>query len=790
MSRGDFTTAPGGRAAGDGTAPLHVTGFRPSDVDHSPVCGNLDPVQTVVDRLEGVRQTGPRQWQARCPGHEDHVASLSIGRGEDGCALLHCHAGCDLAGVLRALGLTEADLFPVHGESVAGKPAEAAKREPAQKRGKSKTVHPTAEAAAAAAGRLVNGRFVASWPYHDPDGQELLRILRFALPDGSKGYRPIHRNGAGWSIGDPPGRLPLYGLTSLDSAPQVIVCEGEKCVDAARCMGIAATTSAHGAKSARKTDWSPLAGREVIILPDNDRAGREYAKGVADILTHLKPPATVRMVDLPGLPPSGDIVDWLDAQDGPPAEGLREALLQMARNAPVWTSAPDGASGEPAPVLTCLADVRPQPVRWLWRGRIPRGKLTLLVGDPNSGKSLITLDMTARVSGGLPWPDSPGTENPAGGVVLLSAEDDLADTVRPRLDAAGAEARRVVALQRVRRYDARTGSERSAPFLLGEDLPALEQAIRQTAACGLVIIDPITAYLGRVDSHKNAELRGLLAPLAELAARYDAAVVAVTHLRKGEGPAMYRAMGSLAFVAAARAVYVVAPDKLDPAGERRLILPIKNNLARDQTGLAYRIEEPPGGGGVPVVRWDPEPVGLSADEALGEPAVDRSRRAEREEAGQWLREALADGPIPSGQVIRDGKEQGFSEKTLRRAYKDLRGRPRKGGMDDGWYWDPPPEDGQLQGQGELAIFGEAGHLRGRAKAYDASPAVECPEDVEDGQLVRRGHLRSLDPDCPGPTDLLSGEQYIHYQTAYAACRGEPGQKHAVAWRAAVTGGRA
>ena len=341
-------------------------------------------------------------------------------------------------------------------------------------------------------------------------------------------------------------------------------------------------------------------------------------------------------------------------------------------------SAPTG------PVLVCLADVQPEPVRWLWPWRIALGKMTLLAGDPGLGKSFITLDMAARVSAGRPWPDSPLTANAAGGVVLLNAEDDAADTVRPRLDAARADVTRIKLLAAVRR---RIDDDRNVelPFNLQTDLAVLEEAIRQTHDCRLVVIDPVTAYLGGSDSHKNAEIRALLAPLADLAARHCVAMVMVTHLNKNAvGPAIYRSMGSLAFTAAARAVWAVTKDQENPS--RRFVLPAKNNMAADVLGLAYSIESD-GTGSDPVVVWEPEPVSLTADDALAaDRAVDDSGGA-----GDWLREALGDGKMPAADVLRQGRSNGFSDKALRRAFKAIGGRPRREGFGAGgtWYWSLP-----------------------------------------------------------------------------------------------------
>jgi len=361
--------------------------------------------------------------------------------------------------------------------------------------------------------------------------------------------------------------------------------------------------------------------------------------------------------------------------------------------------------------LTCLADVEPKPISWLWPGRIPLGKLTLYSGDPGLGKSLTTLDMAARVSSGTPWPDAPSLLNPAGGVVLLNAEDDLGDTIRPRLDIAGADVSRIIALESVKRFSVGDGSDVGAPFRLTADLQALGQAIAETDGCKLVIIDPITAYLGKTDSHKNAELRGVLAPLSALAAQHGVAVVAVSHLNKNAGGlAIYRTMGSLAFVAAARAGWIVVKDTDDPL--RRLMLPVKCNLAPDVQGMAYRIESA-GPSGAPVVVWEPDPVNVSVDDALTAEYGGSGDRTDREQAADWLRIALADGRMYSTQVFEQARENGHTVKTIRRAFKDMGGKPAKSGYDTGWFWELPGEDGQTVEDAQppdVGTLGDSGHL--------------------------------------------------------------------------------
>jgi hypothetical protein len=384
-----------------------------------------------------------------------------------------------------------------------------------------------------------------------------------------------------------------------------------------------------------------------------------------------------------------------------PAEIIRRRLDERLAAAGALPQ-PDGLLY--APTLIRLADVQPEPVQWLWPGRIALGKVTLIAGDPGLGKSFLTLDLAARVTLGVDWPDDRSTRAPLGGVVLLNAEDDLADTVRPRLDAAGADVSRIIALASVKGRDP---NDPQKHFSLERDLPALERAIVETPDCKLVVIDPITAYLGEADSHKNADIRGLLAPLAELAGRHGVAIVAVTHLNKSAGgKAMYRTMGSLAFVAAARAAWAVAKDKANES--RRLFLPMKNNLAADVRGMAYSIIDG-------MIAWEATPVDTRADDAL---TVDppNSRGSDRDAAAEWLLEALSDGPLESTEVFRQGKENGFSEKTLRRAAKQAGVACRKAGFGGAWHWHPQTvgtaevgqagrEDCQDGQQNDVAIFG-------------------------------------------------------------------------------------
>lgn len=617
----------------------------------------LTPVDAMLEALKRVgcdpKKNG-RGHQARCPAHDDRRPSLSIAAGDDGRALIHCHAGCRVSAVVEALGLSQRDLMPGSGN---GRTAPSKRNGP---------TFATADAAVANL-ELKHGRASGRWDYHNSVGALVGVVCRWD-PSSGKVIRPLALIGGRWRYNAMPEPQPLFGLCELaaNSDALVVLVEGERCADAARSIGLLGVTSAGGAQAARKADWRPLAGRNVVILPDNDAPGERYAGVVAAELAKLMPPATVRVLRLPGLASGGDICDFLYLRDGQEPDAVRAELLRMIEAlVAVEAPTPTAAAADGGAVLVRLVDVQAKPVRWLWRGRVALGKVSLFIGDPGLGKSFVTLDIAARVSTGAGWPDRPSEQYEPGSVVLLSAEDDAADTVRPRLDAAGADVRRIVALRAVRQPTG-DGGTREAPFCLASDLPALEAAIRSVENCRLVVVDPISAYIGSTDSHNNAAVRGLLAPLADLAARTSVAIVAVTHLRKGDGPAVYRAMGSLGFIAAARAAWVVSKDDGDESGSRRLMLPAKNNLAADDGGLAFELQPV---GTTAVVAWSAEPVHKSADEALGIPARRRGPEPKAQMAAvEYLRTALADGPRPTREVEEEARERfGISKRSLDRA---------------------------------------------------------------------------------------------------------------------------
>jgi hypothetical protein len=295
----------------------------------------MNPVELVLSKMPDARRNG-KGWAARCPAHEDRRASLSIGPGDNGGAVLFCHAGCPTERVLSALGLKLADLMPERPD--AWRPA------PRATTPKPATFATMAQAIGAL--ERQHGPRSALWTYHNADGEPVGVVLRWNLASGEKDIRPVSRTPTGWTLTGMPEPRPLYNLPQLLARPTecATVHEGEKASDAAASIGLLATTSPHGAKSAGKADWTPLAGRDVTLFPDNDPAGEAYAADVLGILRKLDPPARVRIVRLPDLPANGDIVDWLDALDSKEPETLRAEIQRLIDAAPI-AAAPAEQSG-------------------------------------------------------------------------------------------------------------------------------------------------------------------------------------------------------------------------------------------------------------------------------------------------------------------------------------------------------------------------------------------------------------------------------------------------------------
>lgn len=629
------------------------------------------------------------QWVACCPAHPDRNPSLAIKLAANGDVLLFCHAGCQNRAIVTELGYAMSDLFS--GDSTphgAGRTQASHKAQEAQEA--SAKLYPSWDALP---DTWHGGRLVDFYNYEAADGSLAYVVRRYEKPAALVGHKPdkecipFHPVARGqWALGLPDERV-LLNLPHINGAAKdtiIYLLEGEKtakalhkALAAASLPGVV-TTTVGGSEAGDKTPVDALAGHRVVILPDSDAPGRKYAKKIAERAQKVGA-AAVAILEFDGLPEKGDFVEWQAA--GHTAEELAtlatERLKALARFQPLGVR---------------LSEVKPEQVRWLWPGRIPLGKVATLDGDPGLGKSTLTAEWAACVTNGRAWPD--GSRCEPGGVVLLSAEDDAADTIRPRLDAAGANPAKVYHLTGVAVRDD-TGAYTDRDVYLPGDLPVVEAAIEQMAA-RLVVIDPIMAYLSSdVNSHRDQDVRGALRPLAALAGRTGAAIVLVRHLNKAMGgSALYRGGGSIGIIGAARAGLLVAPDPDDPeSGKpngRRVLAVVKSNLSMEVPSLTFHVMSAPDNPSVGVIEWG-EVSNRTANDLMSQPTGEEER-SERTDAEAFLSDALADGERPAIEVSREARSLGISDRTLARARKALGVRSeRRGGTgaDGAWYLSLP-----------------------------------------------------------------------------------------------------
>jgi putative DNA primase/helicase len=444
-------------------------------------------------------------------------------------------------------------------------------------------------------------------------------------------------------------------------------------------------------------------GKVIVTQIDAKRPARVFAEAFESCVTNIykakprKRAAVFRamacetlVIGRAGNIAEPAVVDCL--QRAADASGLTEAYGadKIAR----WLAEASAESSEPGGgelIVHRASDIAPEAIEWAWPGRIAVGKLTLIAGDPGLGKSNIAAAIVGAVTAGLAWPCGEGDATP-GSAIMLCAEDGAADTIVPRLLAAGARLDRVHIVPAVKRED---GGRRT--LSLAHDLDLLEQEIAQRGNVRLVVIDPVSSYMGKADDGKNTVVRAVLEPIAEMASRLRVAVLCVTHLSKGGRKALYRFTGSIAFVAAARSAFMVVADPADDT--RRLLLQCKSNIARAMPGLAFRLVEREVMPGVvaSLVEWEAEHFRETADQVLA--AAAGGTGSQQDQAVAFLREALAGGAVEVGEIEREARAAGLlaegqsisQRKPLRNACKVLRVVSHKEGFaaDARWFWSLP-----------------------------------------------------------------------------------------------------
>jgi putative DNA primase/helicase len=414
-----------------------------------------------------------------------------------------------------------------------------------------------------------------------------------------------------------------------------------------------------------------------------------------------------------------------------------DAGLAIAINSVAACASDTGARGQfdaelvpkSSVVLTCGADLTPEPVQWLWPDWLALGKCHLLAGAPGQGKTTIAMGLAATVTIGGRWPD--GSRCDAGNVLIWSGEDDYTDTLLPRLIAAGVDRGRVFFVD-----GTRVGSA-VRPFDPSTDTRTLQDAIQKIGSVRLIVIDPVsTAVSG--DSHKNTEVRRGLQPLVDLATSINAALLGITHLSKGgqgTDPAQ-RVIGSIAFTAVARVVLVAARVKGEEGADKRILARSKSNIGPDNGGFEYHLAQVEALPGIDAsrVEWG-QAVQGSARESLTDPAEQDDGTDHADAVSLLKAELTADYWTGSTLASQPLKDAGFTKKQIWNASKKLNIVRKKGGMGGGWYWRlPGGSDMALPGEDSISPEGSEDSPSEKQEPLESSEVAQAPSELVEVEL--------------------------------------------------------
>jgi hypothetical protein len=528
-------------------------------------------IESILNQLDKVKPNG-NGFLACCPAHDDQNPSLSVSEGDDGRVLLNCFAGCETEAIVSALGLALSDLFPPKVAQLSTKP-------------KSNKIAPLKQVG-------------AIYDYQNEQGELLFQTIRFKPKQFSQ-RRPDGKGGWRWNLEGV--RRVLYRLPELMAAnplATIFICEGEKDADLLLEHGLIATTNPLGAAKWRDEYGEFLKAREVVILPDNDKAGHEHAQTVAHSLYRVA--ASVRILALPGLPKKGDVSDWLNAGNSV------ETLCAIVDDLPEWT--PETASLNDALPETVDDDLPPLFQTWAEfsaveriRGEqiiheLERGELGMIAAVTNVGKSTLLRNMALMLACGKAFSPLTGTTKPRR-VVLLDFETRAArfqSDILQMLAGFSAEERELINENLVICCDAMIEDE---PLTLSNESHLRFVTMNARAfKADLLIIDTLSAAFELRDENNNAEVATrALKPMIRLARETNAAVLFSHHIGKSnseEGRSSekaYRARGASSFGAFSSLVLNLTPDARDPG---RVVLSLAKCKGESFDDVNLKLDRP------------------------------------------------------------------------------------------------------------------------------------------------------------------------------------------------------
>lgn len=500
-------------------------------------------IEDFVSRLSAVK--GSRgQYSAKCPAHDDKHASLSVKQGNDGKILLHCHAGCTTENIVSALGLKISDLFQTDRQQQYGCQA------------------PTAS----------KGSGAVTYDYEDIDGNVVAKKIRYP----NKAFCWVSRNpkNGKFEKGREHCKSPLiYNMYDTKTIDTLYIVEGEKDVDTLKRYGKNAVSLPDGAKSKWAAEYGDFfKGRTIAIIQDNDKPGKEFAETLAKKLADTA--KSVRIIDLTkiwdNMPDKADVSDYLTAYPN----GIGN-LSRLANSTEEWKPKTDRSK------YIQLSTVESTKTEWLWYPYIPLGKITLMTADPGTGKTFFSLYLASQISTGRPFY---GQElyNEPGVVVYQTAEDGIADTLKPRLEPMKPNFENIYIFN----------EEKESLSLSDEKIEQIMKDLHPK----LMIFDPLQAYLGAdVDMHRANEVRPVLGRIGHLAEKYKCSVLFIMHNSKmSQNSALHRALGSIDIPAVARSMLILGKNPDNP-NKGKIMCHEKSSLAPHGKSILFEIDPSLGG---------------------------------------------------------------------------------------------------------------------------------------------------------------------------------------------------
>lgn len=577
-----------------------------------------------LPRLKGVTTKDGKQYHAKCPAHEDQHASLSVSEGDDGRILLKCHVGCTPQEIVSELGLTINDLFSDDRTAPASKP-----------------------------------EIVARYNYTDIDGNLLNQKTRFS----DKSFSWSHKENGKWTRGH-KGNPVLYNLPALKSSGTVYVVEGEKDVETMKRNGLISVCGAHGAGSGK---WLPqyteaLKGRNVIVIPDNDTQGKNFAIETCNALAGHA--ASVKMINLIdewiNLPEKGDISDVFQMDKPNDVLIKLEALVTVTKE---WEPANEenGIDTGEDSFFSCfktLDEFEEEEATWLVPGWIPEGQITLLASDGGVGKTTLWCDIVSAISSGKPCIlDPPGYTRKPEKVCFLTTEDSVRKKLKKKLRLSGANMKNIITPDFLNDKD---GQLRDMKF--GSDKMKRFLSRYKFVLC---VFDPVQGFVPpEINMGSRNAMRDCTAPLISLGEICGTTFLVVCHTNKRKGAyGRDRIADSADLWDIARSV--IMTGFTEEQGIRYLSNE-KNNYTELQETILYSFDE----NGL----IQKEGTTWKRDREYMAETISATSAPKRDDCKEYILHALDDagGSMKTKDLEEQAKEAGYSYRTTRRAKESLK----------------------------------------------------------------------------------------------------------------------